>query len=69
MKATFSFFSRNVEIKSINLQSKLNAQLSEFAWTLRSLVWVVFNNFLLIDATYRNTISSDQKSLKFAVSL
>jgi len=26
-------------------------QLSEFVWTLRSSAWVVFNNFLLIDAT------------------
>ena len=26
-------------------------QLSEFVWTLRSLVLVAFNNFLLIDAT------------------
>ena len=26
-------------------------QLYKFAWTLRSSVWVVFNNFLLIDAT------------------
>jgi len=43
--------------------------LSEFVWTLRSSVWVVFNNFLLIDATDRSTISSDQKRLFFAVNL
>ena len=35
--------------------------LSEFVWILRSSVWVVFNNFLLIDATARSKISSDQK--------
>ena len=44
-------------------------QLSEFVWTLRSSVWVIFNNFLLIDATDRSKISSDQKFLFFAVSL
>ena len=43
-------------------------QLSEFAWTLRSSAWVAFNNFLLIDATDRSKISSDQKRLFFAVS-
>ena len=31
--------------------------------------WVVFNNFLLIDATDRSKISSDQKRLFFAVSI
>ena len=44
-------------------------QLSEFVWTLRSSVWVVFNNFLLLDATDRSKIRSDQKRLFFAVSL
>ena len=44
-------------------------QLSEFVWTLRSSAWVVFNNFLLIDAIDRRKISSDQKRLFFAVSL
>ena len=43
--------------------------LSEFVWTLRSSVWVVFNNFLLIDATDRSKISSDQKRLFIALSL
>ena len=43
-------------------------QLSEFVWTLRSSAWVVFNNFLLIDATDRSKISSDQKRLFFVVS-
>ena len=42
-------------------------QLSQFVWTLRSSVKVVYNNFLLIDATDRNKISSDQKRLFFAV--
>ena len=44
-------------------------QLSDFVWALRSSVWVVFNNFLLIDATDRSKISSDQKCVFFAVSL
>ena len=44
-------------------------QLSEFVWALRSSVYVVFNNFLLIDATDRSKINSDQKRLYFAVSL
>ena len=43
-------------------------QLSVFVWTLRSSVWVVFNHFLLIDATDRSKISSDQNRLFFAVS-
>ena len=41
----------------------------EFVWTLRSSVLVVFNNFLLIDATNRSNISSNQKRLFFAASL
>ena len=44
-------------------------QLSDFVWALRSLVWIVFNNFLLIDATDRSKISSDQKRLFFALRL
>ena len=36
---------------------------------IRSSVWVVFNNFLLLDATDRSKISSDQKRLFFDVSL
>ena len=43
-------------------------QLSEFAWTLCSSVSVVFNNFILIDATDRSKISNNQKRLFFAVS-
>ena len=38
-------------------------------WTLRSSVLVVFNNFLLIDATDRSKISSDQKRFFIALSL
>ena len=45
------------------------SQLSEFVSILRSSVWVVFNNFLLIDSTDRSKISSDQKRLFCAVSL
>ena len=44
-------------------------QLSEFVWALRSSVYVVFNNFLLIDATDRSKISSDQKRLFLALRL
>ena len=36
-------------------------QFSQFVWALRSSVWDVFNNFLLIDATDGSKISSDQK--------
>jgi len=43
--------------------------LSEFVWTLRSSVLVVFNNFLLIDATERRKIRSDQKRFFIALSL
>ena len=42
---------------------------SEIVWMLRSSVLFVFNNFLLIDATDRSTISSNQKRLVFAASL
>ena len=44
-------------------------KLSNIVWMLRSLVWEVFNNFLLIDATDRRKMSSNQKCLFFAVSL
>ena len=43
--------------------------LSEFVWALRSSVWVVFNNFLLLDATDRSKISSDQKRFFIPLSL
>ena len=44
-------------------------QLSEFVWALCSSVWIVFNNFLLIDATDKSKISSDWKRLFFALRL
>ena len=44
-------------------------QFSQFVWAPCFSVWDVFNNFLLIDATDRSKISSDQKLLFFAVSL
>jgi len=44
-------------------------QLSAFVLTLRSSVWVVFNNFLLIDATDRSKITSNQKRFFIALSL
>ena len=43
--------------------------LSEFVWTLRSSVLVVFNNILLIDTTDRSKISSDQMRFFIALSL
>ena len=39
----------------------LRFQLPQFVWALRSSVWDVLINFLLIDATDRSKISSDQK--------
>ena len=36
---------------------------------IRSSMWVVFNNFLLIDATDRSKISNDQKRFFIALSL
>ena len=44
-------------------------QLSQFVWTLRSSVLVVFNNFLLTDATDTSEVSSDQKRFFIALSL
>ena len=43
--------------------------LSEFVWILRSSVLVVFNNFLLIDATDKSKISSDQKRFFIVLSV
>ena len=43
--------------------------LSELVWILRSSVLIVFNNFLLIDATDRSKIISDQKRVFIALSL
>ena len=42
---------------------------SQFVWTPCYSVWDVFNNFLLIDATDRSKISSDQKRFFIALSL
>ena len=44
-------------------------QLPQFVWALRSSVWDVFINFLLIDATDRSKIISDQKRFFIALSL
>ena len=44
-------------------------QLPQFVKPLRSSVWDVFINFLLIDATDRSKISSDQKRFFIALSL
>ena len=44
-------------------------QFSEFVRTLRSSVLVVFNNFLIRDATDKIKISIDQKRLFIDVSL
>ena len=44
-------------------------QLSQFVWALSYSVLVVFNNFLLIDATDRSKISSAQKRFFIALSL
>ena len=44
-------------------------QFSQFVRTLPSSVWDFFNNFLLIDATDRSKISSDQKRFFIALSL
>ena len=44
-------------------------QFPQFVWALRSSVWEVFNNFLLIEATDRSKISRDQKRFFIALSL
>ena len=44
-------------------------QLPQFVWALRSSVWDVFINFLLIDATDRSKISGDQNRFFIALSL
>ena len=44
-------------------------QLPQFVWALHSSVWDVFIHFLLIDATDRSKISSDQKRLFIALGL
>ena len=44
-------------------------QFSQFVWALSYSVWDVFNKFLVIDATHRSKISSDQKRFFIALSL
>ena len=44
-------------------------QFPQFVWPLSYSAWNVFNNFLLIDATDRSKISSDQKLFFIALSL
>ena len=58
-----------LEINLFFLWSESNIAAYEFVWTLRSLVWFVFNNFLLIDATNKSKISSDQHRTFFVVRL
>ena len=55
------------DIKLIFYDPSLELQFSQFGWMLRYSVQVVFNNFLLIDATDRSKIGSNQKQLFFAV--
>ena len=50
------------------LRSKSYHASFKFVWTLLSSVLVVFNNFLLIDATDKSKISSDQKRFFIAFS-
>jgi len=49
------------EIKLIFCSLSSMLQFSEFVWALSYSVWDIFKNFLLIDATDRSKISSDQK--------
>ena len=58
-----------VEINLIFYSLSSMLQFSQFVWPLSYLVWDVFNNFLLIDATDRSKISRDQKRFFIAVSL
>ena len=44
-------------------------QFSQFVWPLSYSVWEVFNNFLIIDATDRSKISSDQRRFFIVLSL
>ena len=51
------------EIKLIFYGLSCILQFSEFVWALSYSMWDVFNNFLLINATDRSKISSDQKPI------
>jgi len=57
------------EIKWIFYGLSSMLQFSEFVWVLSYSVLDVFNNFLLIDATDKSKISSDQKRFFIALSL
>ena len=63
------FFNVCLELNWFVYNQSWMLHLSEFVWTLRSSVLVVFNNFLLRDATDRSKISSDQKRFFNALSL
>ena len=55
------------EIKLIFYGLSSILQFPQFVWALRSSVWDVLNNFLLIDATDRSKISSDQKRFFYRI--
>ena len=57
------------EIKWIFYGLSRMLQFSEFVWALSYSVWDVFNKVLLIDATDKSKISSDQKRFFIALSL
>ena len=57
------------EIKWIFYGLSRMLQFSEFAWALSYSIRDGFNQFLLIDATDRSKISSDQKRFFIALSL
>ena len=57
------------KIKLIFYSLSRMLQFSKFVWGLSYSVWDVFNNFLLIDATDRSKISSDQKRFFIALRL
>ena len=56
-------------IKSFFYDPSRILQLFQFVWTLQSSVWVVFNNFLLVDATNKSQISSNPHRIFFDASL
>ena len=55
------------EIKLIFYGLSRMLQFSQFVWALSYSVVVVFNNFLLIDATDRSKISSAQKRFFYRI--
>ena len=58
----YRLFAGCFELNSFFYDPSHMLQLSEFVWTLRSSVRFVFNNFLLVDETDRNKISSTEVS-------